>query len=69
MNEEIQCTTNKGKRKNVYQWMEKDDSDLLQVLYSVHKKLESYFSILVNFFEQRFISSAKSYNCLNKFTS
>ena len=49
--------------------MEKDDSVLLQVLYSVHKKLESYFSILVNFFEQRFISSAKSYNCLNKFTS
>ena len=26
MNEEIQCTTNKGKRKNVYEWMEKDDS-------------------------------------------
>ena len=43
MNEEIQCTTNKGKRKNVYEWMEKDDSVLLQVLYSVHKKLESYF--------------------------
>ena len=59
MNEEIQCATNKGKRKNVYEWMEKDDSVLLQVLYSVHKKLESYFSILVNFFEQRFISSAK----------
>ena len=43
MNEEIYCITNKGKRKSGYEWMEKDDSIILQALYSVHKKLGQLF--------------------------
>ena len=41
MKEEIHCITNKGKKKNGYEWMEKDD--ILQALYSVHKKLGQWF--------------------------
>ena len=41
MNEEICCITNKEKTsKNEY---ENDDSDFLQALYSVYKKLGQFF--------------------------
>ena len=49
MNEEIHCVTNKGKRKNGYEWMEKkDDPVILRALYSVIKKLKDSFSILTD---------------------
>ena len=51
MNEEIRCITNKGKAaKNE---RENNDSDYLQALYSVYKKLGQFFS----------------HTCLNKDTS
>ena len=44
MNEEISCITNEGKiARN--KW-ENDDSDFLQALYSVYKKLGQFFSII-----------------------
>ena len=43
MKEEIHCITNKGKMKNGYELMERDDSVILQALYSVHKKLRQSF--------------------------
>ena len=66
MNKEICCITNEGKTtKN--EW-ENDDSDFLQALYIVYKKIGQVFfhTLLVNFLKQRYISCATSYKYLNK---
>ena len=42
MNEEICCITNEGKMAR-NEW-ENDDSDFLQALYSVYKKIKAIFS-------------------------
>ena len=44
-----------------------DDSDFLQALYSVYKNYDILFQcLLVNLFKQKYISSVKSYQYLNK---
>ena len=48
MNEEIRCITNEGKtatNEARNEW-ENNNSDFLQALYSVYKKLGQFFSIL-----------------------
>ena len=59
MNEEINCITNKKATNNeLVNW----DSDFLQALYSIYKKLGQFFSyIVINLFKERFISSVKKY--------
>ena len=44
MNEEIRCITNEGKRAR-NKW-ENDDSDFLQALNSLYKKLGRFFFLL-----------------------
>ena len=48
---------------------EKDDSDILQALYSVYKKFRPILFpyLLVNLFKQTYLTSAKSYKYLIKF--
>ena len=49
MNEEICCITNEGKTA-MNEW-ENDDSDFLQALYSVYKKIkDNYFPILYSLY-------------------
>ena len=43
MNGETRCIFNKGKTKNGYEWMEKDDPVVLQAWYSVHNKIGQLF--------------------------
>ena len=57
----------KGKEKLAMDEWKTDYSVILWALHSVHKKKS--FSILVNFFKQWFVSSAKSYRYLKKFIS
>ena len=68
MNEEIYCSTNKGKMvKNEWE----SDSDFLPALYIVYIKLGQFFfhTVLANLFKQRYISSVTSYKYLNKLIS
>ena len=65
MNEDIHCITNGGKAaKN--EW-ENDDSDFLQALYSIYKKIRKnlFPYLLINLFKERYISSVKSYKYFN----
>ena len=70
MNKEIHCITNKGKvAKN--EW-ENDDTDFLQALCSVYKKLGQLFFHtywLTYIIKERYISSVKNYKYFNKVIS
>ena len=66
MNEEIRCITSESKTaKN--EW-ENDDSDFLRALYRLYKKIRIFFSyLLVNLFKQKYISSVKIFEQVNKY--
>ena len=64
-NEEIRCTTSKGKTaKNDWE----NNSDFLPALEIVYKKLRQlcFHTLHSNLFKQRHISSVRSYKYLNK---
>ena len=55
MNEQICCITNKGKMAKK-KW-KNDDSEFLQALYSVYKKIKTI--LFSHLFRQRYISFVK----------
>ena len=69
MNEEICCTACKGKMAE-NEW-ENDDSEFLQALHSVYKKLGQFVfqTYFLTCLKRKVISSVKSYKYLNKLIS